>query len=123
MADGSAAWYVTGHAAKTIRTRVHQAVALGAPMSGLRLADLADEATDDADVDWLHHEYKQLATMAELPSRPIPAPPDADWALPVISACYVCVETWETQFLTTTPMYNRAFDMYGYLAILFSGFR
>jgi hypothetical protein len=37
--------------------------------SGLRRADLADEATGDADVDWFQ-EYKQSAIMAEIPRAP-----------------------------------------------------
>jgi hypothetical protein len=71
--------------------------------SGLRQADLTDEATDDADVDW-YQEYKQSAIMDKLPSLPRTdpyrllqpkafvslfrlgrlAPRDAYWALPVI---------------------------------------
>jgi hypothetical protein len=38
--------------------------------SGLRRADLADEATGDADVDWFQ-EYKQSAIMAEIPRAPV----------------------------------------------------
>jgi hypothetical protein len=84
-----------GHAAKTIRTRVHQSVAwleakhvwfltatplynwafnlcgyLAIFYSGLRRAGVMQEGgDDDGEVDWFR-EYKQLADQAVLPSPP-----------------------------------------------------
>ncbi|KAG2021924.1 hypothetical protein GB937_004478 [Aspergillus fischeri] len=122
--DGSAAWSVTGQAAKTIRTQVHQALpGWKAPTDPLDnrafdmcgyAADLADEPTGHADVDWFHGY--NFPTMAELPNRPYTSSSSRrrlyacsgytcplgayslvlhSFALRVPAQSYV--ETWETQ--------------------------
>ncbi|KAF4245130.1 hypothetical protein CNMCM6805_006563 [Aspergillus fumigatiaffinis] len=66
--DGLATWYMTGHAAKPSREESTRPLRSSRP-PWLRQADLTDEATDDADVDW-YQEYKQSAIMDKLPSLP-----------------------------------------------------
>ncbi|KAF4213840.1 hypothetical protein CNMCM5878_009902 [Aspergillus fumigatiaffinis] len=99
------------------------------PANWLRQADLTDEATDDADVDW-YQEYKQSAIMDKLPSLPRTdpyrllqpkafvslfrlgrlAPRDAYWALPETLIGHD-VPPMARLFQTATPLYSRAFDL------------